>query len=302
MSTNKYPPLILELIDRKPSSFVLKGTENNPEPERLDTSSDWILLNESIVLVPGAKKDDPPKQKKARWISGSDVILVEEQEKLGLKPNPLNDVIVFKFGRLSVERSGNTVGLYDFLKKYDGNISNPNRPDNVMAIFKEIDTAVEAQEEISDIGAEAKAITYLASLQTEKGGQGGSAKTYEYNTDKIVWLCKLFNLTTGDSDAERLQALIAKARQNPKLFNDTLEDASSDLKVVIKTARELGIISLDGDVASYAEDKSVICKLKTKAMNDKVDELAEYLRSGDGELHNSSIRVKVEHAKSESVK
>ena len=302
MSTKQHPPLILELIDRKPSLFVMKGTEMAEEPDRLDVSSQYMLLNDSVVLVAGEKKTDPKKHKKARWISGCDLILVEEQDKMGIKPNPLNDVIVFKFGRLVVEREGKDIGLYDFLKKYDGNISNPDRPESAIGIFKEINTAVEAEERITDIDAEGDALKYLSSLQTKKGGQGGTAKTYEYNTEKIAWCCKLFNLTTGDSPSEQLEALVTKARQNPSLFNDMIADASSDLKVVIKTARELGVISLDGDVASFAEDKSVICKLKSKAMNDKIDELAEYLRSADGETANSAIRVQVEHAKSNSVK
>jgi DNA-binding protein YbaB len=302
MSKQQYPPLVLELVDRKPSSFVLKGTENNPEPDRLDTSSDYVLLNDSTVLVAADKKGEPKKRKKTRWISGSDVILVEEQKKLGINPNPLTDLIVFKFGRLSVERSGNTVGLYDFLKSYDGNVSNPDRPENVMEIFREIDTAVEAEESISDINDLSKAISYLAALQTEKGGQGSGAKTFEYKSEKLVWLCKLFNLTTGESDPERLKGLMARAQTNPETFNATVEDASSDLKVIIKTAREMGVIMMDTELVSFADDKSVICKLKSKAMNDKIDELAEFLRSGDGELHNSAIRVKVEHAKSESVK
>lgn len=292
--SKQYPALVLQLTDRKPSSFIMKGTENSDNPDRLDTSSQFVLLNHSYILMPGKTKTDPKVQKIGRWISGCESFLVEEQEKMNASYNPQRDMIVFEFGTLTVNREGNFVGLYDFLKAYDGNISNPNRPSGVPPCFMEINTAIEAEVRVENAMDEMEAMRIISQYSKVVKGANGT-KEFQYDEDKLRWLCKLFNLTTNDTGSEMLEAVIIKAKVNPILFCKTIEDITGDIRVVVKTATQIGVVFLDGQRAVLADDNSTIINLKGKSMNDKMEELVEYLTSPEGEMMNSVIRTQVEH-------
>lgn len=281
----KYPTLILELTDRRASSYIMKGTEGTENEDRLDTSSQFMLYNGDVAYANG-------KAKKIRWIRGFDSPFLEDQTAAEIEYNPQRDVIVFEMGRFSCRREGETIGLYDYLKLHNGNITNENRREEAEPIFREINTAVDAEERIFDLADESKATSFLATLQTRKGKVG--SYTYEYKSDKIAWLCKLFNISS-DSDAERLEALVIRARFDPVTFNDIREDVSSDVKVQISIAKDAGIIIIGNGAASFQDDGKVICRFKAKKDKDIIDEIAEFLMSSAGEVDKSILHTKLEH-------
>ncbi len=268
---NEYPPLVLELKQRQPSQFVLQGTEKLAEPDILDCGSEYMLRNTSVMMKDG-------KRIKTRFISGSDLFKVEDQVAAGIQPNHLQDIIYFSFGRLTVSRDGLNVGLYDFLLNHEGNVDNKNRPNNSADVFYMINTEADAEDSLADLDETAEVMTYLSSLRKEKAGR---EKGYTYNTEKIERMCKMLGVVPVESDAERLKILLATGMSNPRYFLSILNGKNSELRVNIVSAREMGVISIEGESASFIENGENFYKFKNKNGNfdPRITELVDFFSS-----------------------
>lgn len=290
MAKKSYPPLVLELTDRRPSAFVMKGTENSENPDRLDTASEYLLMNTSVVM-------QGDKRRPIRYIAGCDLIYVDEQEKSGFKPNPKQDTIPFIFGRLTVQREGRTIGLYDFLSNHDGNRSLPRdkRPSGAVDVFYQVNTSLEAENKLADLDEMTQVMTLLNGLRERVNKPGGGASSYKYDTDKIEYYCKLLGVVSAsmESDAEKLQLLLTVATKNPTYFVSLVNEVSGDMRVEVVTAKQLAVISTDGPAASWVDDQRVFFPFKSKDANKRIDELVEYFKSSEGEMDLSVMRTKV---------
>lgn len=289
MAKDIYPPLILELTDRRDSVFAMEGTENTNEPDFLDTSSGYMLRNTSVVMINGVRT-------KTRYIQGCPYYLVDEQEKNGWKPNPKMDAIVFEFGRLTVERSGLFEGLYDYLLNHESNADNKNRPAGAETTFKQINTAASAEKEMENLDFLSEAMDIVSSLRVRTTGKGGN--NFTYDAVKIDHLSKLFNIASLPTEAERLKVLLGVATSNPVYFLDLVRNAQGDLRVNIASARELGVISTDGPQASFKEDGKTFYKFKDKKnkLDLRITELVEYFNSPEGEMDLAILKTQLDLA------
>lgn len=297
MSKKKYPPLILQLCERRPSAFIMKGTEGSDNPDRLDTSSEYLLLNTSIMI--DAKGQRVP----IRYIKGCEKISIEEQEKDKRKPNPREDYIAFSFGTLTVERDGLHIGLYDYLANHANNRSlDPSRrPTGAENVFYQINTEKEAEDDLEDVDDIAEALATIVSLREKIPASGGKPASFDYDTERIDYLCKLFGVIGIETEAEKLQVLRAVANANPKFFNDLIKEATTDLRIAITTARELGVIATDGPDASWVDDGKSFYKFKEKKnFNKRIDELIEHFNNKENQMDLDVLRTKVA-AKKESL-
>ncbi len=281
-TVKKYPPLILELTNRRPSAFVMKGTENSENPDRLDCPSEYLLRNRSVVV------DDKGVRNESRYIKGCPEFLVKKQTEINAKPNPREDAIVFEFGRLTVLREGIFVGLYDFLANHESNRSNEIRPDGAEDVFYQINTAAEAESAMVDLDVFADAINIVKALR-EKSGNG-----FTYDTEKINKYCKLLNVIPLESDAEKLQVLFVTANTNPVFFMDLIKESTFELRLEITTARELGVISTDGDTASFTDEGKGFYKFKEKKdPHVRISELVNYFDKDEGARDLAALKAKV---------
>jgi hypothetical protein len=206
----KAPVLILELVDRQGGGWFQEDSIDTREPIEKDSPSNRSILRESVikqVLEEGGYINIP-----IRHVYGCAEIIKSEQEKMGVKTNPNRDMIIFKNGRLVVERTGSFVGLYDYLKRSSMNDSNPDRVPSVDKVYREVDLDVPAQE-FSDVIFEAsEAILFLKPLQ-KKNAEG----EYEYQEEKIDGLSELFGIV-GETPAHKLRLLIEVAHKTPTNF------------------------------------------------------------------------------------
>lgn len=293
MAKNKYPTLVLELAHRRKSAFILEGTEKSPEPDILDCASEYMLRNTSVVLIGG-------KRVKTRYIAGSDMFKLDEQVKADIRPNPLQDIIYFTFGRLTVNREGLNVGLYDFLVNHEGNRDNPNRPPNAEDVFYTINTEADAESQLADLDETAEVMTYLSSLRKDKPGK---EKGYIYDTEKIERMCKMLGVIPVESDAEKLKILVATGVGNPRFFLQLLNAKTADLRVEVVTAREMGVISIDGESASFTENGENFYKFKNRNGNydSRITELVDYFGTEAADMHLSIVKAKLEFAKEKAL-
>jgi len=293
MAKSKYPTLVLELVHRRPSVFVLQGTEKNPEPDVLDCASEYMLRTTSVMMEKG-------KRVKIRYIAGSELFKLDDQVKQDLKPNPLQDIIYFTFGRLSVNREGLNIGLYDFLSNHEGNRDNPNRPPNAEDVFYQINTEADAESSLADLDETAEVMNYLTTLRKPVPGK---KKEFTYDTEKIERLCKMLGVVPVESDAEKLKILVATGVGNPLFFLQLINAKTADLRVDVVTAREMGVISIDGESASFIENGENFYKFKNKNGNydARITELVEYFSTEAGEMNLSIMEAKLEFAKEKSL-
>lgn len=284
----KYPPLILELTDRRPSSFIMKGTENTENPDRLDCASEYLLRNNSVALIGGERK-------KIRYIFGCPLFLVEEQDKQNYKPNPKQDIIAFTFGRLTVERDGIYIGLYDYLLHHEGNRDlGANRPSGAEDTFYQINTSAESENKLVDLEDIAAVMNIITELRTKVPGGRGKAAEYIYDSEKIAHISKLLGIMPLPSDAERLQVILSTATLRPAYFLNLLNEASGGLRVEIVTARELGVLSMDGPQATWIKDNMGFYKFKaTKNFEKRIDELVAYFSSEEARDNLAILRAQV---------
>jgi hypothetical protein len=282
----KSETLVLELIDRVPSSFIMEGTENNPEPDALDAPSQMLLLNYSHVMVDG-------KREAIRYIYNQDEIFVSKQEEKGLKPNPRMDIINFELGKLSVVNEGISKGLYNFLKNCEWNIDNPNAPSGATPIFKEIKLELEAEAELESLDDYAEALQLVSALHTK------GAKGYTYDSKKIGFYIKLFNLVNMDNDAEKMRTLVSIATERPSYFVSVVNGADVDNTVLVNTARELGVIIFGDSKVILADENEVIYKLKSKVGSNSIREFVNFLATEEGLMILARIETKLEYKKTQ---
>ena len=80
--TKKPEVMVLQLIDRRESSWVLEGSREAGLPQYLDAPAEKRILNQSVALDT-RKGAVPGSYRKLRYLAGCDTPWVDEQEKMG---------------------------------------------------------------------------------------------------------------------------------------------------------------------------------------------------------------------------
>lgn len=283
--TQNVPVLVMELIDRRPSSWVKEDSEQFGRPIFLDCPAQQFILPRSVMYGKNKELVDICYMKSAKSI------FVETNKKDGFSHNPQTDFIVFEHGVLTVRREGADKNLYDYLKNCSYNRDAENRYEGVDPIFFEINTEVVAEDGLDELTDVTEALQMVTALRTKKPGAAP-----EYNTERIDALVYLFNIQTGDTPAEKLQSLASVASSRPGYFMRMVADASASMRVVVVKARELGVISTEGPHAMFLDSNKNFYKFNGSSLDERIDELTDFFLNKENKKVLNELNVKTNAA------
>jgi len=294
----KYPVAIFELIplSRTGSGFVREDTKDLPEEQkiRIIHPKNRVIMNTSIVRVESAKTPGTFINKPIRYIYNQEEIDKEKQENEKMATS-VRDKIVFINGFLTVPKDGAFVGLYEFMKSHAQNGTNPDRIESLQVVFREIKPAAAAHDKnIYDLQM-GQAMGVILKLVTEK------ANGFEYKEEAIDALCNVFGIM-GDSPQQKLHALTAFAKAKPVEFLQEAKKSAQTVAIEIKHGIQLGLIKLEKNTVSYADD--TIIKTFTNVQNTeekKLTALASYFQKEEGKEAYELFKAKLSAAKEEAV-
>ncbi len=288
--------IFIEVADKRDSGFVRDGTEGTKYEERLNCPGKLIVPSYSFRHAYD-KVEKEWFNEEIQYIKGQREISVAKQREKGLKPNPKMDKIIIEKGHMSIAREGADIGLFDYMENSFWNVSNPDRSENASALYRVVDlTKIEEQINERDIlGNEAAAEVYA--LQTKKGG------VWVYQEQRIDSFCELFNVT-ATSYASKITALAGTAKLYPKEFLEKIAIFEQTSATLVSHALQLNVIKFEGNVAAYVKKDKIVKDLGLEKMkhDEKIAELATYLRSKDGYEANQELTVEVEFAMEEKNK
>ena len=289
--------MVIELTDRRESSWVLEGSEQNGQPIRLSAPADKTIKATSAVRVPN-KTGGGYTLRKIRYIQGCDTIFFDEQEKRGFKTNPAVDKsdLTIKNGKRFIIRNGGDVALFDYFRNYEGNASNDHRPASAVSVYEEIKASVNAEINISSFDDEMEAKIYLRELKDTDGN-----KNVTYKEKEVDFLINLFGLPYMDSFSEKFEALIGIATKAPKLFNESIANTKAGMISEVNQGRHLGVISFDASKAMLNNGKKILIQFKETKVDDQINELAVFFLGTKGEQDYKQFAIELDAARKRSV-
>lgn len=291
--SSKVETIFVEVYDKRDSGFIRDDTEGTQFEERLNCPSKLNIPNVSF-----RRGKDGKSNERIRYISGENEIVVSEQKKLGIEPNPSakTDKIVIENGSMTVANEGAAMGLFQFLQECFWNETNPNRSDKATPLFKVIDlNKIEEENNENDL-AENEAAAFVYSLQVKKGD------VWVYQEERINALCELFTVF-AERPSSKISALVGLARLAPKEFLNKVKIFEQTAATMIAHALQLNVIKFEGNTAMYLIKDKIIKNLGAGDMEqpDKIETLSQYLRSADGSEAYHELTAEVEHAKNEKL-
>lgn len=292
------PTKYYEVVERGNSGFIMDGTKGTIYEQQLKVPAIRWIPTQGRTAIDGEQGSKVYKD--IRYLSGSNIIDKEAQEKLGQLPNKLEDKIGIENGFMTVIRDGNTIALYDYLEKSFYNLDNPDRPDSATAIYREVKLdkkAVDLLDE-DEMLTQAKSLVYQLRLET-----GDKKNRYKYNTDRIDAICRLVNVW-DETPERKLILLLQTASQNPKLFLETVVKAERTVITEVSHSLELGVISFDKNVAQFVDGNEIIFTVEGDKLKQeqKIEQLASFFSTEEGNAGLTKMRTKLEIAKDKSLK
>lgn len=297
----KPPMIFLELVDQGSSGFIQDGTHRSNTPVELRAPGIRFIPNEGMRR--GVKTENGKTvrfNERIRYIRNEEVIILSEQKRLGIEPNPLprEDKIPIEKGYATIVREGASVGLYDYITQAYYNVSNPDRSDKATGLYRilEIDKQTEMDNEDELISADA--VKYVGSLYQKVG-----KNSYQYSEDKIAAVCELLSIY-AETNATKIQALMSLAKQRPTWFLDKVVKLENTTVTEVTHALELNVIRFNVNVAEYCNKDRVIKSLGTKQLtqDQKITRLADWLRTAEGHAAYMELKSEIEGAQSDSLK
>lgn len=296
--------LILELLDKRDSSWELEDSRNQGAPVFLDSANAYFIYPESKVLVSSPTKENPDRMvaRKIRYIKGAGTIFVDEQKELGITPNPQidNQDLVFEHGKKTVIYDDDldiNKDLYSYLMNYEGNRDNPNRPKDATPIFYVIDTEKKAEGELPDFSALKEAMSIMDALVTKVGSD---RKDWQYDESRIDAYSRIFNLNMSDGHKTRLQQLGSIAQKDPELFCRTISDYRSLLKELVKKAFEMNVIAALDSKITWASG-GVLIPMRSKKDSNMVEDVVNHLLIPENKKDYEMLLSAVDTAERKSV-
>ncbi|MEO7048940.1 MAG: hypothetical protein ABI091_26795 [Ferruginibacter sp.] len=295
MAKDKVDILYLELVGQGESGFYVEGTQNTPYAQTLTAPTiTWIPTDGiEVYLDKDANGKEYKRQRPIRHIKNCENIYPIDQEKMGFKPNRMNDKIPIEHNYAAIPREGNTIQTYDYLTKSTYFLDNPLRPDNIPALFKQIKVNEKAVELLDDDELLTKAKIKVYSLRVNIG-----AKEYRYDEEKIKSYAKLLNVT-ADTPEQMLIVILQRAIQNPKAFLELIVKAENTVLTEVTHALHYNVIMFEGNTAQYTEESKLITNFGAGKFSDsrKIEALANYFQTSEGNNALTELRAKLELAK-----
>jgi hypothetical protein len=271
--SKKEEVLVLRLLDRKKSNWIMEGSAEAGTPIALEAPDGRRILSNSAYEKDGIRVP-------IRYIEGIDEIHKSEQEKQGIKPNLVMDKIWFEPGGvLRVPNKGRTKGLYEYLRKCEWNKDNPLRPDSAEPIFEEVKAEMSAQNIVDDDMLLAEAMSLVQEL-----GKKNSDSTWSYDKERVEYMATLFNVSGLETTAEKVAAIASVAKAQPAYFLEVVTTKTATIRAEVKKAIHLKVISLAADKASFIESKHAFYEFtaKAKETEKRIDEVVQHMLSNAG--------------------
>jgi hypothetical protein len=289
----EYEKLVISLVDQQPSSYVQEYIKEQAAYGVLSEGDkpvicapSWQKLKSRCQVLVRDETGRPVGLKWIRYIKGCDIIDEMEQDAKGFKPNHLTDVIIVKNGEATFFATPGEVGLIKYLKNYDGNVDNPDRPEGAVDVFTVIDTTIDTTKDIELADEKLKALTYLHSLKVVDGSE------VIYDQDAIEFLCRSFALPKFDTPQEAWAALYATLEEDPIKFNKSVASKDNLYKVDVEHAIEKGVIILQNDFAHFSNNKMIMSfKEAGLSHKTKVEKLVSFMRESENRLYYEELRV-----------
>jgi hypothetical protein len=295
---------IFELIDRQPSTWLKKGTEELPEDQQVRKDAPGVrkILNVSAYAT-DVKKNKEGKiigynRVETKYIFGAAEIATKKlAEDSTAIPSPEDDQIVFINGRLIVANDGGFKSKFKFMKEGDSrNETNPNRIPSVDAVYREVFPEKEKEVSYEKEFAISKAITKVEELvDRDKNG-------YTYNENKLNAFCKLFGVS-AESNGGKVVSLLGLAKADPFEFLDKVRIFEQQVYQEIASAIDLGLIELEPNRATYVGKNEIITTYSDKLSNEKkIRYLADFFNSEEGREQYELFKIEFEYKKEQALK
>lgn len=281
----KVEVLVINLADRRDSTWTLQGTEGTATPQTLNAPATYDMLNTSYM------RDENGNNIPIRYIYNCNEILVSEQKKLNITPNPAYDFITFTNGSLTVVNEGPHKGLFKFLKACQGNGSNKDRVEEERVVFEELDIQGSAKMSLDVRFEHDMARGMLRELMTR------THSGYEFKEEKIDYLCSLFSVGDAASYEEKMEALSLLADENPIAFRSTIADVRSSVRADIAIAQQMSVITVNKDNAVFNDGGKILLEFDSRSDNKKNEEFIEYLLSSAGSDDYKTLKQRTIAAK-----
>lgn len=299
MSNEKYPPLVIELVNKSETNWVMEGTEKSANPQRMAWSS--------LLRVPptskyrediSAKDGGGYKLVPIRHIMGCDFLDPKRQDAEKVMPNNEQDNIWIEGNSMTVLREGSSIATYDYLRLYEGNLSNTKRPPEAEDLFREVIAAEIAKAQTGGFDQKAEAYAILREIRQQSDEEGG----YIYDNDKLSVMSTLFELNHLDTPEEKFLELYHIAEESPGIIVSAAMNAKKRLFALIKKAEELNVIGFTDDRAYFTSTNTVILGYKGKpAKNNQINQLADFMLTEDGKVFLNQLDNNVSAAQKQSL-
>lgn len=294
-ATSKFPVAIFELLPTGRSGFIREDTLHERKEDQIEIrfpKKRWI--NRASVVLQRDETLDADVEVPIRWVKNSPYYL--EKDILSRNLKITFDRPEFVNGLLTVGRTGNTVGLYDFLKNHAQNATNAKRVSRLKALFKEIIPSAKSKKFNGDEFDIAEAVTYLRQFVKK------TATGFEYQEERIDALCTEFNAYADEYDT-KMELLLKIAKEMPLDFLDKAKKTEQMAVIHVNHGITMKVITFEGNTAMYLDGtkkiKSFAGNLPT--LDKKVTQLANFFQTADGKAQYEEFLEKLKAAKDADV-
>jgi len=291
-----------ELCDMKPSGFIMDGPSVD-DFEGLDMTP--VISSpsyRSIRRVSRYKKLVPAENGKPatfrwgklRYIAGSDILDMDEQNRLGITPNYLADIILFRNGHLSATNEGDTA-LFEYLHRCEYFTGAKDRPADAEDIFKALDPIGESMEEESVFDLQSQCLAILSALKSDNGKKG-----FHYNENALEFYCTLFKIPKFDGgyQSEAWVALARFAQDEPKRFLNSIANARVIFEEDVLQAMNFAVITVTTSKAFFTDGNQVILSYD-RDLNDseRLSAIVDFMTNPKNNNQYENLRVRLRKAK-----
>lgn len=302
------PTLHLELLERRPSGFILDGSKgtmneielNAPNKFWVPNSGFMCEIQEQEVTVAGVKEKRQVKVNvPIRYIKNCNEIREVEQKKMGITPafDKSEDMIVFDRSYANLAREGSGIALYDYLSNVFYNDQAPDRPITADPLFTVVRIDERANQIADDDEALVDAMKFILELREKVG------KEYIFNEERIDTYCKALN-TFADSYPQKFYSLMQITKANPKMVVSLLSKLEQITLTEINHALQLDVLVFVNNTAQLKNPEKIIFSAGTgRHTQEKLQgKLADYLKSPEGGSDYAELKARIEIAKENKMK
>jgi hypothetical protein len=273
--------VIFKLIDKRvdQDSFFQNSDGTKDHDKKLDFTNTYGILNPFFAIV--KEGENVGERVYYRYIKGSSIFSVAEQEKQKLVYNMANSLIQFEKGADIIIDDIKMKPLVEFLRIHVWNPkSKYHDPEIHEARFFEFDPAAVRKETISSVELQDKATDLLRLLRN--------------NEERMFAVALLFDTTSGLEDKEDVYLGLREiALSKPGVFMDSIASKEKAVLSDVLKAIKYGIIDKNVKEFFYTETEGPI--FETAESRKKANGLlASFLATKSGDAHYRNILIKIE--------